>query len=168
MDPNITCCFTGHRPEKLPWRMNETDPRCQRLKSWIDFELREAYQSGYRHFLCGMAQGCDLYFCEAVLSLRDKCPDVFLEAAIPCPDQANHWDSQQRRRYDQLLLRCDKTTLVSPIRTPGCMMLRNRYMVDRSTRLIAAFDGTKGGTMNTVAYAKKRNLEIHRLDPSTL
>ena len=31
-----------------------------------------AYQEGYRHFLCGMAQGCDLYFCEAVLALREQ------------------------------------------------------------------------------------------------
>ena len=29
-----------------------------------------AYEQGYRHFLCGMAQGCDLYFCETVLRLR--------------------------------------------------------------------------------------------------
>ena len=31
------------------------------------------------------------------------------------------------------------------------MLRRNRYMVDRSSLLIAAFDGTLGGTMYTVA-----------------
>lgn len=23
---NTTCCFTGHRPSKLPWGSNEGDP----------------------------------------------------------------------------------------------------------------------------------------------
>ena len=65
-----SCCFTGHRPAKLPWGYNERDPRCVRLKKRIADAVLLAYQEGYRHFLCGMAQGCDLYFCEAVLALR--------------------------------------------------------------------------------------------------
>lgn len=28
MNRETTCCFTGHRPEKLPWREDEGDPRC--------------------------------------------------------------------------------------------------------------------------------------------
>ena len=27
-----TCCFTGHRPAKLPWGSDESDERCQALK----------------------------------------------------------------------------------------------------------------------------------------
>ena len=30
-----SCCFTGHRPAKLPWGYNESDPRCVRLKKRI-------------------------------------------------------------------------------------------------------------------------------------
>ena len=29
------CCFTGHRPGKLPWRYDEEDPRCLALKRRI-------------------------------------------------------------------------------------------------------------------------------------
>ena len=29
------CCFTGHRPDKLPWGTNEYDPRCLRVKADI-------------------------------------------------------------------------------------------------------------------------------------
>ena len=32
MDRAKTCCFTGHRPEKLPWRYDEGDSRCLALK----------------------------------------------------------------------------------------------------------------------------------------
>ena len=94
-----SCCFTGHRPAKLPWGYNESDPRCVRLKERIADAVLLAYQEGYRHFLCGMAQGCDLYFCEAVLALRERYPEVTVEAAIPCPTQADAWPEAERRRY---------------------------------------------------------------------
>ena len=29
----VSCCFTGHRPAKLPWRTDESDERCLRLKA---------------------------------------------------------------------------------------------------------------------------------------
>ena len=85
---SITCCFTGHRPNKLLWGGNEADPRCLALKAELAARLEGIYESGFRHFLCGMAAGCDLYFAEAVLALRSHCPDVSLEAAIPCDTQA--------------------------------------------------------------------------------
>ena len=78
-----TCCFTGHRPMKLPWGMNEKDPRCLALKLELAARLEALAALGYRSFLCGMALCCDMYFAEAVLALRDRWPDVRLEAAIP-------------------------------------------------------------------------------------
>ena len=35
MDPSVSCCFTGHRPGKLPWGADENDPRCHDLKQEI-------------------------------------------------------------------------------------------------------------------------------------
>ena len=64
-----TCCFSGHRPMKLPWGMRETDERCIAAKSWIGQQLEELYELGYRHFISGMAIGCDTYFAEEVLRL---------------------------------------------------------------------------------------------------
>ena len=69
-----SCCFTGHRPGKLPWGCHEQDPRCLHLKKRIADAVETAYEQGFRHFLCGMAQGCDLYFCECVLGLRERLP----------------------------------------------------------------------------------------------
>ena len=36
-----TCCFTGHRPDKLPWGTREEDPRCAALKGRIAAALEE-------------------------------------------------------------------------------------------------------------------------------
>lgn len=29
---DITCCFTGHRSQNLPWGFNEQDQRCLQMK----------------------------------------------------------------------------------------------------------------------------------------
>ena len=155
-----SCCFTGHRPAKLPWRFDETDPRCEALKRRIADAVDLAYREGYRHFLCGMALGCDLYFCEAVLALREVHPDITLEAAIPCPTQADSWTAPQRERYYRLLSHCDLETMVSEKYTSSCMQRRDRYMVDHASLLIAVFDGTAGGTQYTMQYAMSRGVDI--------
>ena len=41
MDPAVTCCFSGHRPARLPWGRNEADPRCLALKARLDQALEE-------------------------------------------------------------------------------------------------------------------------------
>ena len=156
----ISCCFTGHRPGKLPWRYREEDPRCLALKRRIADAIEAAYQEGYRHFLCGMALGCDLYFCEAVLALRERLPGVTVEAAIPCPSQDAGWPPDQRARYRRLIGACDFETLVSAAYTSSCMQRRDRYMVDHASLLIAAFDGTPGGTRYTMEYAIRRGISI--------
>ena len=155
-----SCCFTGHRPGKLPWKYNEEDSRCLTLKRRIGDAVEAAYEEGYRHFLCGMAMGCDLYFCECVLALRERHPDVTVEAAIPCPSQADKWPAGQRQRYARLVAACDFETLVSQRYTSACMQRRDRYMVDHASLLIAAFDGSAGGTRYTVEYAMGRGLDI--------
>ena len=45
------------------------------------------------------------------------------------------------------------------------MMRRNQYMVDRSSRLIAVYNGVpKGGTCQTLRYAMKRGVAPCILD----
>lgn len=155
-----TCCFTGHRPSKLPWRDDESDARCASLKRRILTAVETACEEGMEHFICGMAEGCDLYFCEAVLTAKGKFPHVTLEAAIPCSSQADAWSAGQRTRYERLRAACDFETLVQERYTPGCMQRRNRYMVDHSCMLIAAHDGLPGGTRSTIQYAMQRGLFI--------
>ena len=137
MDPSVSCCFTGHRPSKLPWGANEDDPRCHDLKQELAARLEGIYEAGYRHFICGMAAGCDLYFAEAVLALRREHPEVTLEAAIPCAGQADSWPQALRTRYEALVADCDEVTLLQRDYSPGCMQRRNRYMVEHSSLLLA-------------------------------
>lgn len=159
----ITCCFTGHRPEKLPWGSDEGSPDCGLLKERLAQTLEGLYDRGFRHFIGGMAQGCDLYFAEAVLALRDRYPDLVMEAAVPCPSQARSWGEEERARYQSILDRCDLETMVQQHYTQGCMLRRDRYMVDRSALLLAVYNGSSGGTRYTINYALDNGLEVIRL-----
>ena len=155
-----TCCFTGHRPEKLPWHDQEDDPRCLALKARLDCALDQAYQAGYRHFLCGMARGADFYFGEAVVALRQRRPGVTLESVIPFEEQAAHWNETDRDRYFALAAQCDVETMLQCHYDKGCLLRRNRYMVDHSGLLIAVYDELLGGAMYTVNYARKKGRDV--------
>ena len=159
-EKTITCCFTGHRPGKLPWGADETDPRCLAMQEELRAHLEGIYASGYRVFYCGMAEGCDMLFAEAVLSLRARCPDVRLEAAVPCADQPLRWARAQRKRYNRLLDSCDSVHILQLHYAPGCMQRRNRYMIDRSSLLLACYNGLPGGTRSTMLCAMREGLKV--------
>ena len=158
-----TCCFTGHRADKLPWGENEKDPACLALKSAIADVLAVLYADGYRHFICGKAPGADIYCGEAVVALRDEHPDVTLEAAIPHAGQERLWNDFWKTRYFRLAEECDTITVLYQAYTSTCMMDRNMYMVDSSSVLVAVFNGSSGGTKNTISYAMSQGLKVIEL-----
>mgnify|MGYP003312113691 CR=1 FL=1 len=63
-----SCCFTGHRPEKLS--MSEG-----KVKSALLQEIMKSINDGYNVFISGMARGVDMWAAEIVLELKDKFAD---------------------------------------------------------------------------------------------
>ena len=165
LEERRTCCFTGHRPDKLPWGNREDDPRCFAIKRSLAREAEGLYRRGFRHFISGMAMGCDLYFAEAALSLRERCAGVTLEGAVPCATQPDRWPNEQRQRWQTILSQCDFETLIQQHYDRWCMQPRDRYMVERSAAILAVFNGTSGGTQYTLNQAMNQGLSIFLLDP---
>lgn len=159
----MVCAFTGHRPEKLPWQNRETDPRCLALKVQIAQAVVRAREKGAGVYSCGFARGCDFYFLEAVLALRQADPQLRLEAWLPCPEQADRWPGADRARYTSGLRQCDAIHVLEPVYSPGCMLRRNRAMLDRADLLISVYDGSDGGTGAAVAYAKRLGIPVDAL-----
>ena len=79
---------------------------------------------------------------------------------LPCPSQAAHWDARTQARYRQTLARSDEAHVLEAEYSPGCMLRRNRAMVDAADVLLTVFDGSEGGTAATIRYAKRRGAEI--------
>ena len=45
----------------------------------------------------------------------------------------------------------------------ACFQIRNEWMVDRSARVIAVYNGEPGGTRNTIEYAEKNKVECFKI-----
>lgn len=164
-----TCCFTGSRPQSLPWGWREEDPRCSALKERMEEAVVSLItQRRVRHFISGGAQGVDTYAGELVLGLKPRFPGITLEIAIPMENQDSRWSWEARSRYAALLSGADRRTYVCRRYSPDCFHRRNRYMVEHSAYVLAVWDGRPGGTAYTVEYARQKGRELLVLDPERL
>lgn len=161
----ITCCFTGHRPQKLPWGFNEDDEHCIEMKRKIKQAIINSIKNGYINFITGMALGFDMICAEIVLELKKSYPHIKLIAALPCKDQYKVWKTEQIERYKEILSHCDCVRCLYNKYIDNCMLERNDFMLNNSSLVIALYDGKGGGTGYTVRNAKQKGLEIIIIEP---
>lgn len=150
------CCFTGHRPEKLGASERE-------IKTALTREIRAAISNGYSVFISGMARGVDLWAAEAVLDLRDTGEAIRLICAVPFPGFELRWERDWRERYQSILERADLTKTICLRYSKSCFQIRNQWMVDHSAQVIAVYNGTGGGTRNTLEYAAAQGIPIVKI-----
>jgi len=162
MVPDNTCFFTGHR--FLPDGGQPVYP------SLVQCILDRA-EEGCRYFLSGGALGFDLLTARTVLLLREKFGlDVRLVLALPCRNQTERWLSRDGRETDSLRVYhavksgAGRVLYLSDLYYDGCMKVRNRFMVEHSTRCIAYWNGSaRGGTAQTVRMAKDAAMPVYNL-----
>lgn len=142
------CCVTGHRD--IPQSSKKIIIRK------LQQEIQEAITDGYTHFISGFASGADLIFAEIIVEYKKIYP-LTLEAAIPYPGRMRTPD----KTFQKLIRHCDIIKTHSSAYSKNCYMLRNRYMVDQSQRILAVYDGrTAGGTAATLRYAKGKDIRL--------
>ena len=154
----MICCITGHRPEGFPFPPEDRESHLQYKKRLYD-AVQDLLEQGYRYFITGMADGVDTDFAIAVLFYKKQYENVKLEAALPYPYQQRYAKSKTVK--EQILSSCDCVTVVSDKYFSGCMQKRNCYMVDQANVVLAVWNGEKkGGTWNTIAYARQKRKTI--------
>lgn len=178
---NKTICFTGHRPDKLIGGYDLNTPRAKLLaKKLIHLLERLIEEKNVKTFISGGALGFDQIAFMCVHHLKKKYPDIQNILAVPFEQQAKNWKNKNDLlRYERMKKVADKIVYVDTLKeyipkgnkvktgefSGAKMQLRNQYMVDCADFVIAAWDGTSGGTKNCVDYASKKNKPIYRLDP---
>ena len=129
---------------------------CSALKR----EIRAAVADGFQTFITGMARGVDIWAAEIVLRLRDEGAPIHLIAASPYRGFEISWSLEWQHRYAAVMAGADIVRFISPCYDCGCFQRRNEWMVDRSARVIAVFNGEKGGTKNTIDYADRCGVPV--------
>ena len=160
--------FTGYRPEKLPFREREDDAAYIRFRKSLNRIISRLSELGYCEFISGVAMGFDTWVAEEVLSLKKGKPDVRLECAVPFPEQADKWRSQDKIRRECILDAADSVVTVCEEYTKSAFFLRNRYMVDIADVIVCCFDGKTGGTAYTVEYARRQGKIIIQINPTDM
>ena len=143
-----TCSFTGHRI--LSGNFNKIE---------VENVVKKLIEKGYDTFLVGMALGFDTECFKVLLEIR-KSADIRLIACVPCNSQSKFFKKNQREQYEFLLEQADEIINVSDNYYDGCMMVRNYFMVDNCSVLVAYLNYNRGGTYQTVKYAAGKGIEI--------
>jgi uncharacterized phage-like protein YoqJ len=144
-----SCCVTGHRDI----------PAVQTV--YVKEELRRQIQlavaDGYTHFISGMAEGADLYFAAIVAEMKAANPNITLEAAVPYRKRLE----AKNKDFQRLIKLCDSVHVTAETYAKSVYINRNMYMVGKSERVIAVYDGRgDGGTAFTIRYAGARGREV--------
>ncbi len=153
--PQNTLCFTGHRSIPLRDQMG--------LRKKLDQVIVKAISDGFRSFLYGGALGFDTMAAEAVLRLQKSHPEIRLILVAPCKGQASRWSRPDQIRYEAIAAGAAQRIALSDQYYPGCMLTRNRFMVDHASLCVCYLSLMKGGTWQTVRYALEMNLPIINL-----
>ncbi|KAF6620538.1 DUF1273 family protein [Paenibacillus sp. EKM102P] len=175
-----TLSFTGHRPNKLGNCYSLMDKQSKYIKSKIETVLIDLIKNeGVERFITGGAIGFDQIAFWTVQGLKNTdYSEIKNIVAIPFKNQASKWtDRVTQHWYTKMLDTADEVVYVDEMplyRVEGVpigeyhvakMQKRNEYMVDKSRIVVAAWDGTKGGTGNCCRYARKVGKTLYTLRP---
>ena len=149
-----TCCVTGHRV--IP------SEQVGHIKKSLEQEVDRAISEGFTCFISGFADGVDLLFTEIVAEKTAKNPALKLIAAIPYQRRLDTLKKSKRTRA--LIDLCTEIYVAADEYHPNVYAKRNRYMVERSDRIIAVYDGReKGGTVGTIRLAHSMKKELREI-----
>ena len=139
-----TCCVTGHRD--IPAEQIDA------VKYALRREIIKAFSDGYTEFMTGFSFGAFPYFSFLVVTLQEDFPNLRLIAVLPYRKRVDSLESREQTKA--LLHACADVVVIQEEYRPNVYAKRNRYMVDRSSLLIAVYDGIpQGGTLNPLSYA---------------
>lgn len=129
------------------------------VKEKLKNAIRLAIEEGFTTFISGMARGVDMWAAEIVLDIREEYRGIKLMCVSPFEGFEKQWSFEEKYRYNSIMEEADCVKFVCKHYSKGCFQIRNKYMVDNCARVISAYNGEKGGTQNTIMYAKHEGVE---------
>ncbi len=102
-----------------------------------------------------MAQGFDIEAAEVALALRSELAGLRVVAIVPFEGMQKGFSEAWHRRFEHIVQKADEVITLATKYSVEVYALRNNYLVENSSAVVAYFDGSKGGTAYTVRRAVK-------------
>ena len=154
-------CFTGHRPQQLPFEFHNKNKDYIKLKKNLTNTILSLINEGYTNFISGMAIGIDTLCAEIILELKKKNKQIKLLCYLPCKNQTRFWNNYDAKKYHFIIDNADEIKYATfGNYCIGCLQLRNKMMVNDSDTVVAVFYNKDGGTKYTINYAISQNKKI--------
>lgn len=162
LDRNITCCFSGHRPEKL--RSDEAT-----VRNWLNLAVDTAIEKGYKNFITGMERGRDLWAAETVIEHRKLHPDIKLIMVCAFEGMTKKWDQQWKNKFNELSDLADEVIHPSGnVVGAEAYAIKMEWMLNHASLLFVVYERVPGGTRIVIEYAKTQNMKICPMIPIPL
>ena len=164
----FTCCFTGHRPEKMPFTATYRPIQYAQYLRRIQMAIDKKRTAGCRDFYCGVARGFDLWAAQVLLKIKSENPNEGLRliCVVPFENFYAHWQPEDYHTVQTVLDNADEVICLQRYYSRNCFVKRNHYMVDNCGHVIAGYDGQqKGGTFTTIAYARANGRQVEIVNP---
>ncbi len=150
-----TVCFTGHR--------RISHEATERLPELLEGTIAELCERGATTFRTGGAMGFDTLAALAVLEMKKEFPRIRLELVLPCRDQTKDWDETGKQIYHYIMQKADTYRFLFDAYFEGCMLERDRQLVEGSDVCVAYCAHSQGGTAYTYTLAMREGVEIINL-----
>ena len=162
--PQETVCFSGHRTKSLPTESIHGVHPFVLIQILLFFLIEEALDDGYRYFINGGAEGVDLWAATYIMhKMQAGRTDLHLISALPAPRHIQLYHGETRFRLYRILEQSEAVIYVSRQRKRNYNLIRNAYMTDHATRLLAVVKNDKSGTGNTIRQAQEKQLALRIL-----
>ena len=132
-----TCCFSGHRNKDLPFGGDRSSLGMRNLVSTIQLAIEDAVKAGCDTFISGMADGVDMICAESIHDMIEYGRKLRLICALPYREQIREMTSLRDKYIYRMLTSRYPCVTVSLEYDKGCYRLRNSFMVEHSSKLIA-------------------------------
>ena len=152
---NKTCCFSGHRYIGK-YKLKEVEKA-------VFLEVQKCIGEGITRFCIGGALGFDTLCAKIVLEEKKKNAFIEFILILPCKEQTRNWNKKDVLVYEEIKHCADEVIYISESYEKGCMLRRNRELVDRSRCCICYLNQKRGGTYYTVCYALREDVEVRNI-----
>lgn len=155
VDKLYSCCFTGHRKIKSADMFY--------LSEELNNVVGRLISNGVNIFITGGAIGFDTLTAGVIIGYKRKGFPIKLHLALPCKNQSELWNDEDKQRYDFIKSYADKEIYIEENYSKTCMKKRNDYMVENSSFCVAYMRREKTGTSYTLNKARKDGLSLIEL-----